>query len=101
MAFKFSREPQTVKPVSTENRYINTSIPCPGTLEILEELDNFESRSMHGQIPIVWDSAEDLISLISRRINLLISHRQSFFRMLVIQTKELSIQLMRCFKNNF
>ena len=59
MAFKFSREPQTVKPVSTENRYINTSIPCPGTLEILEELDNFESRSMHGQIPIVWDSAED------------------------------------------
>ena len=30
-----------------------------GTKEILESLDSFESRSMHGQIPIIWDSAKD------------------------------------------
>jgi 4-aminobutyrate aminotransferase-like enzyme len=59
MSYKFSREPKKVALVSTEHRSIATDIPCPGTKEVLERLDTYESRSMHGQIPIVWDSAVD------------------------------------------
>ncbi len=58
MGYEFSREPKKVKLVNTKNREIKTEIPCPGTKEILESLDITESRSMHGQIPIVWDSAK-------------------------------------------
>jgi 4-aminobutyrate aminotransferase-like enzyme len=58
-AHSFSREPKSVPPVSTRNRVIQTAIPAPGTSEILERLDLCESRSMHGQLPLVWDRAED------------------------------------------
>lgn len=53
----FKRSPQKVKPVKTRYREIKTEIPCFGTEEVLNKLDNFESRSMHGQLPLVWDSA--------------------------------------------
>ena len=59
MAYQFSRIPKKVKSINTEYRSITTDIPCPGTKEILEILDTYESRSMHGQIPIVWDAATD------------------------------------------
>lgn len=55
----FSRDPQPVPPVSTPHRVIKTAIPSPGTREILERLDASESRSMHGQLPLVWDHAQD------------------------------------------
>ncbi len=58
-SYQFNREQKKVPKVSTENRLIKTSIPCDGTKEILESLDTLESRSMHGQIPIIWDSAKD------------------------------------------
>lgn len=58
-AHAFSRQPQPVPPVATAHRLIQTAIPAPGTREILERLDAFESRSMHGQLPLVWDRAED------------------------------------------
>lgn len=58
-SYQFNREQKKVPKVSTENRLIKTSIPCEGTKEILESLDALESRSMHGQIPIIWDSAKD------------------------------------------
>jgi 4-aminobutyrate aminotransferase-like enzyme len=54
----FSRTPIKVELVNTENRFISTAIPAPGTKELLEKLDKFESRSMHGQLPIVWHKAE-------------------------------------------
>ncbi len=57
MKYKFSRSPKKVNPINTKFRSINGEIPCPGTKEILDSLDIYESRSMHGQIPIVWDSA--------------------------------------------
>jgi len=56
---KFSRKPVEVNKVLTRNRTINTSIPCEGTEEVLARLDELESRSMHGQIPIIWESAKD------------------------------------------
>ena len=55
---KFSFEPIIVPTVKTKNRIINSAIPAPGTKEILQRLDKIESRSMHGQLPLVWDKAE-------------------------------------------
>jgi len=58
-AFTFNLSPQKVAPVNTVHRKITTKIPAPGTREILDQLNKYESRSMHGQLPIVWDKAED------------------------------------------
>ena len=57
--YEFSRRPQKVQYVSTKYRTIKTAIPAPGTEEILSRLDQYESRSMHGQFPLVWDRAVD------------------------------------------
>ena len=54
----FSLEPQVVKKIKTENRLIQTEIPCKGTKEIFERLEKVESRSMHGQLPIIWEKAK-------------------------------------------
>jgi 4-aminobutyrate aminotransferase-like enzyme len=58
-SFKFSMEPVKVPKIETPNRVIKTPIPCKGTKEVLKVLDKYESRSMHGQLPLVWDSAKD------------------------------------------
>ncbi len=57
--YEFSREPVTVPLVSTAHRTIQTPIPAPGSCDILDRLDEVESRSMHGQLPLVWHRAED------------------------------------------
>ena len=57
--FSFSRTPKKVPYVNTTHRRIQTPIPAPGTDKILETLDFYESRSMHGQLPLVWDRAEN------------------------------------------
>jgi 4-aminobutyrate aminotransferase-like enzyme len=45
--------------VSTAHRTIKTAIPAPGTEQILDNLDRYESRSMHGQFPLIWEQAVD------------------------------------------
>lgn len=55
--YSFSIEPVEVDTVATANRNIRTSIPAPGTREVFERLSKVESRSMHGQLPIVWARA--------------------------------------------
>lgn len=57
--YEFSREPINVPFVKTKNRLIQTMIPEPNTKDILDTLDKIESRSMHGQLPIIWDKAID------------------------------------------
>jgi 4-aminobutyrate aminotransferase-like enzyme len=57
--FNFSLSPQKVASVATRHRKISTGIPAPGTQEVLEQLSKYESRSMHGQLPIVWDKADE------------------------------------------
>lgn len=57
--YNFTRKPQKVPPVLTNFRRIQTAVPAPGTEEILSRLDRYESRSMHGQLPLVWDRAKD------------------------------------------
>lgn len=58
-SYAFSLQPKSVPSVLTEFRSIQTPIPAPGTQEVLNKLDMLESRSMHGQLPLVWDRAED------------------------------------------
>jgi len=58
-AYNFNINPVKVPKIETANRKIATEIPAPGTAEILKKLDKFESRSMHGQLPLVWDRAID------------------------------------------
>ena len=57
--FNFNHKPKQVPKVNTKYRKINTEIPVSKDLEVLERAYKFESRSMHGQLPIVWDKAED------------------------------------------
>ncbi len=55
--YQFNRVPQPVPGTRTRFRQILTPIPAPGTAEILDHLARVESRSMQGQMPIVWDRA--------------------------------------------
>lgn len=55
---EFDRTPKTVPLVNTKYRKIVTQIPVPESLSIMEDLDKYESRSMHGQYPIVWQKAK-------------------------------------------
>ena len=55
---KFARGPIAVPFIETENRVIKTPIPAPGSERMLAILEKYESRSMQGQLPIVWDRAE-------------------------------------------
>ena len=56
--YQFSQVPVNVPRVHTEFRCISTSLPVPESLPILNDLAQYESRSMHGQLPVVWDRAE-------------------------------------------
>lgn len=54
----YSRVPRAVPPVKTRFRCIQTALPVPDSLPILERLERYEPLSMQGQPPIVWDRAE-------------------------------------------
>ena len=56
--FSFSKKPVEVPLIRTKNRSIQTAIPAPGTELVLENLNNYESRSMQGTVPLVWEKAE-------------------------------------------
>jgi 4-aminobutyrate aminotransferase/(S)-3-amino-2-methylpropionate transaminase len=45
--------------IKTKNRLIRTKIPAPGTDKIISSISKHESRSMHGQLPIIWKSARN------------------------------------------
>lgn len=55
----FSHTPIKVDKINTKYRKINTTIPVPESLPLLEKMYRLESHSMHGQMPIIWDKAED------------------------------------------
>jgi len=57
--YKFSRSPIKVPTVKTKFRSIQTAIPAEGTEDIILRLEKVESRSMHGQIPIIWGKAKN------------------------------------------
>ncbi len=55
----FSHIPVEVKKVSTKYRTIKTAIPVPESIPILEKMYQIEAQAMHGQMPIIWDKAND------------------------------------------
>jgi 4-aminobutyrate aminotransferase / (S)-3-amino-2-methylpropionate transaminase / 5-aminovalerate transaminase len=55
----FSHIPVNVDSVNTQYRKITTAIPVPESIPLLEKMYRLESHSMHGQMPIIWDRAED------------------------------------------
>ena len=57
--FAFSSTPVTRPFVKSQFRCIQTPLPVPESLPILRDIEHYESRSMHGQAPIVWDRAKD------------------------------------------
>tara|TARA_B100001564_G_scaffold355830_1_gene368866 strand:- start:103 stop:1497 length:1395 start_codon:yes stop_codon:yes gene_type:complete len=58
MNYTFTHIPQSVKKINTKYRQIVTKIPTPQSIKILKEIYKKEIRSMHGQLPIVWNKAK-------------------------------------------
>ncbi len=58
MLREFPLTPRAVPRVETKYRRIVTPLPAPDSLSTLETLHRYESISMQGQPPIVWDRAE-------------------------------------------
>jgi 4-aminobutyrate aminotransferase/(S)-3-amino-2-methylpropionate transaminase len=57
---KYSMTPVDVPPVSTSWRTIQTKLPVPESVSILEALQKYEPLSMQGQPPVVWDRASGI-----------------------------------------
>jgi 4-aminobutyrate aminotransferase / (S)-3-amino-2-methylpropionate transaminase / 5-aminovalerate transaminase len=57
--FNFNHTPKDVPLINTKYRKITTKIPTPESVVMLERAYEFESRSMHGQMPVVWDRADN------------------------------------------
>jgi len=54
----YELKPEATTPVSTELRSIQTSLPVPESIPVLERLAALEPIAMQGQPPVVWDRAE-------------------------------------------
>jgi 4-aminobutyrate aminotransferase / (S)-3-amino-2-methylpropionate transaminase / 5-aminovalerate transaminase len=60
MGKEFSIIPREVPEVHTEFRRICTPLPHPDSVATLEKLRRHEPISMRGQLPVVWERAEDV-----------------------------------------
>ncbi len=58
-AGSYNLKPHPVPKIKTKHRLIKTELPAPGTEKIFADLEQYESNSMHGQMPIVWEKAEN------------------------------------------
>lgn len=58
MAKSFEMIPREVPRVETKHRRIVTSIPVPESIPVLEQLRQYEPRSMTGQPLVLWDRGE-------------------------------------------
>ncbi len=57
--WNFNMTPIKVPKVDTKYRKIVTKLPVPESLRLFRELESYESRSMHGHMPVVWNKAVD------------------------------------------
>ncbi|MDP0562403.1 MAG: aspartate aminotransferase family protein [Candidatus Endonucleobacter sp. (ex Gigantidas childressi)] len=55
----FSHKPIKVEQVKTKYRTIKTKIPVPESISMLEKMYEIEAQAMHGQLPMIWDKADD------------------------------------------
>ena len=82
--------------IKTQNRFIKTKIPAPGTNKIIKSLEKSESRSMQGQLPIVWSKAEGH-SLFDIAGNKFIDFTSTIFVANIGHSNKNLIKLMRYF----
>lgn len=68
MGNEFSITPRAVATVETKYRRIVTPLPHPDSMATLEKLREFEPQFMRGQLPVVWDCAEDILFSTSKAI---------------------------------
>ena len=59
--WKFNMKPMVLPRVNTKYRRIITKLPVPESLRIFTMLEKYESRSMHGQLPVIWDKTDDFL----------------------------------------
>ena len=52
--------PVEVPRVDTPHRRIVTPLPAPESIALFERLERTEARSMHGQLPVIWDRADGI-----------------------------------------
>lgn len=57
--YKFSQIPVECEKIITSHRIIQTSIPAPSTIPIIEACSKYEPDSMNDQLPIAWNGASD------------------------------------------
>jgi 4-aminobutyrate aminotransferase / (S)-3-amino-2-methylpropionate transaminase / 5-aminovalerate transaminase len=50
---------ETTEYIETKHRKICTPIPHPDAIQIIQDLREYETNSMHDQLPILWESAKD------------------------------------------
>jgi 4-aminobutyrate aminotransferase/(S)-3-amino-2-methylpropionate transaminase len=55
----FSHQPIKVEKIATKYRTIKTKIPVPESIPMLEKMYEIEAQAMHGQLPMIWDKADD------------------------------------------
>ena len=55
---EFPLIPEDVEPVETSYRKIQTKLPVPESVPLLEKMRRLEPRSMGGQPPVLWDHGE-------------------------------------------
>ena len=55
----FSHQPVKVEKIQTKYRTIKTDIPVPQSVPMLEKMYELEAQAMHGQLPMIWDRAND------------------------------------------
>ncbi len=54
----YNRIPVDVEKIDTKYRKIQTKLPVPESLPLIEQCEKYEPRSMQGQPPVIWDRAE-------------------------------------------
>jgi len=55
----FSHQPIKVEKIKTKYRTINTKIPVPESIPMLDKMYKIEAQAMHGQLPMIWDRADN------------------------------------------
>ncbi len=87
--------------IKTKNRLIKTKIPAPGTSAIISSLSKYESRSMHGQLPIVWKKAKNF-NIFDNAGNKFIDFTSTIFVTNIGHSnKYLKNKLVKVIKNDF
>lgn len=60
-AREYSLEPRPTERIETAYRRIQTDLPVPESIPILERLRAHEARSMRGQAPLIWTDTEGFL----------------------------------------